>query len=37
MDLGIFDHLDRYDIPLQRFCEERLRLIELYDAYGFGR
>jgi alkanesulfonate monooxygenase SsuD/methylene tetrahydromethanopterin reductase-like flavin-dependent oxidoreductase (luciferase family) len=35
MDFGIFDHLDRYDIPLQRYYEERLRLIELYDAHGF--
>ena len=35
MDLGVFDHVDRYDIPLSRYYEERLRLVELCDACGF--
>jgi alkanesulfonate monooxygenase SsuD/methylene tetrahydromethanopterin reductase-like flavin-dependent oxidoreductase (luciferase family) len=35
MDFGIFDHLDRYDIPLREFYAERLKLVELYDTAGF--
>jgi alkanesulfonate monooxygenase SsuD/methylene tetrahydromethanopterin reductase-like flavin-dependent oxidoreductase (luciferase family) len=35
MDFGIFDHLDRYDIPLQQYYEDRLKLIEAYDRGGF--
>jgi alkanesulfonate monooxygenase SsuD/methylene tetrahydromethanopterin reductase-like flavin-dependent oxidoreductase (luciferase family) len=35
MDLGIFDHLDRQDVPLAEFYESRLRLLERYDAAGF--
>ncbi len=35
MDFGIFDHLDRYDIPLQAYYEDRLKLIEAYDRAGF--
>ncbi len=35
MQFGIFDHLDRYDVPLARYYEERLRLVELYDRSGF--
>jgi alkanesulfonate monooxygenase SsuD/methylene tetrahydromethanopterin reductase-like flavin-dependent oxidoreductase (luciferase family) len=35
MDLGIFDHLDRRDVPLGDFYEHRLRLLEKYDAAGF--
>src|SRR3979490_1959665 len=35
MELGVFDHLDRYDIPLNEYYEARLKLIELYDAAGF--
>ena len=35
MDLGIFDHLDRRDMPLADFYEMRLRLLEKYDAAGF--
>jgi alkanesulfonate monooxygenase SsuD/methylene tetrahydromethanopterin reductase-like flavin-dependent oxidoreductase (luciferase family) len=35
MDLGIFDHLDRRDMPLADFYELRLRLLEKYDAAGF--
>ena len=35
MDFGIFDHLDRSDLPLHAFYEARLKLIEAYDAAGF--
>jgi alkanesulfonate monooxygenase SsuD/methylene tetrahydromethanopterin reductase-like flavin-dependent oxidoreductase (luciferase family) len=35
MECGIFDHLDRNDLPLDRFYEERLKLIEGYDRAGF--
>ena len=35
MDFGVFDHLDRYDGPLEDFYEARLKLIELYDQAGF--
>jgi len=35
MDFGIFDHLDRSDLPLHAFYETRLKLIEAYDAAGF--
>ena len=35
MDIGVFDHLDRRDVPLAEFYESRLRLLEMYDAAGF--
>ena len=35
MEFGIFDHLDNAVLPVNRFFEERLRLIELYEAAGF--
>ncbi|MGH7824088.1 MAG: LLM class flavin-dependent oxidoreductase [Candidatus Binatia bacterium] len=35
MQFGIFDHLDRGDLPLKDYYEARLRLIELYDQTGF--
>src|SRR5712672_2832124 len=35
MEFGVFDHLDRYDIPLDAYYEARLKLIELYDSAGF--
>jgi alkanesulfonate monooxygenase SsuD/methylene tetrahydromethanopterin reductase-like flavin-dependent oxidoreductase (luciferase family) len=35
MEFGIFDHLDRYDIPLRDYYAERMKLIELYDSKGF--
>lgn len=31
---GIFDHLERRDIPLEQLYEERLRLLEAADAAG---
>ncbi len=35
MEFGIFDHLDRNNLPLPDFYEARLKLIEAYDAAGF--
>src|SRR5262245_42607653 len=35
MEFGVFDHLDRSDLPLQDFYEARLKLIEVYDRSGF--
>jgi alkanesulfonate monooxygenase SsuD/methylene tetrahydromethanopterin reductase-like flavin-dependent oxidoreductase (luciferase family) len=35
MEFGIFDHLDRYDIPLRQYYEDRLKLVEAYDRAGF--
>ena len=35
MDFGIFDHLDRGDVPLAEFYETRLKLAEAYDRGGF--
>src|ERR1700752_3015947 len=35
MDFGIFDHLDRSDLPLNEFYEARLKLIEAYDQADF--
>ena len=35
MELGIFDHLDRRDMPLDELYESRLRLLEKYDEAGF--
>jgi len=35
MEFGIFDHLDRNDLPLKDFYEARLQLIEAYERAGF--
>ena len=35
MEFGIFDHLDRNELPLNEFYEARLQLIEAYDQAGF--
>src|ERR1700693_776159 len=35
MEFGVFDHLDRYDVPLHDYYEARLKLIELYETAGF--
>ena len=32
MDLGIFDHLDRREAPLDEFYESRLASIDLFTA-----
>jgi alkanesulfonate monooxygenase SsuD/methylene tetrahydromethanopterin reductase-like flavin-dependent oxidoreductase (luciferase family) len=35
MEFGIFDHLDRNDLPLREYYEDRLKLVEAYDQAGF--
>jgi alkanesulfonate monooxygenase SsuD/methylene tetrahydromethanopterin reductase-like flavin-dependent oxidoreductase (luciferase family) len=35
LEFGIFDHVDRYDVPLTQFYEDRLKLLEAYDRAGF--
>ena len=35
MDYGVFDHLDRSDLPLRDYYEARLTLIEAYEREGF--
>jgi alkanesulfonate monooxygenase SsuD/methylene tetrahydromethanopterin reductase-like flavin-dependent oxidoreductase (luciferase family) len=35
LKFGVFDHLDRGNIPLHDFYEARLRVIEMYDRAGF--
>ena len=35
MEFGVFDHLDRNDLPLHEYYEARLKLIEAYETAGF--
>ena len=35
MEFGIFDHVDRNDLPLGEFYEMRLKIAEAYDRGGF--
>ncbi len=35
MEFGVFDHLDRNDLPLAEYYEARLAVIEAYDRAGF--
>lgn len=35
MEFGVFDHVDRNDLPLKDFYEARLKLTEAYDQAGF--
>jgi alkanesulfonate monooxygenase SsuD/methylene tetrahydromethanopterin reductase-like flavin-dependent oxidoreductase (luciferase family) len=35
MKFGIFDHLDRNDLALHDFYEQRLEIVEAYDRGGF--
>ncbi len=35
MEFGVFDHLDKNDLPLERFYRERLEIIEAYERAGF--
>ena len=35
LEFGVFDHLDRNDLPLHQYYEERLKVIEAFDACGF--
>lgn len=34
LEFGIFDHVDRSDLPLDEFYESRLKLVEAYDRAG---
>jgi len=37
LEFGVFDHVDRNDLPLKDFYEDRLKLIEAYEHAGiFG-
>jgi alkanesulfonate monooxygenase SsuD/methylene tetrahydromethanopterin reductase-like flavin-dependent oxidoreductase (luciferase family) len=35
MEFGVFDHVDRSDLALADFYEERLKIVEAYDRGGF--
>jgi alkanesulfonate monooxygenase SsuD/methylene tetrahydromethanopterin reductase-like flavin-dependent oxidoreductase (luciferase family) len=35
MKFGVFDHLDRNDLALHDFYEQRLKIVEAYDRGGF--
>ncbi len=35
MKFGVFDHLDRHDLPLRDYYEARLQTIEAYERHGF--
>src|SRR6201995_5049761 len=35
MKFGIFDHVDRNDLPLHDYYEARLKIVEAYDRAGF--
>lgn len=35
IEFGVFDHLDRNDLPLAAYYEARLKIIEAYDRFGF--
>ena len=35
MEFGLFDWIDRGKAPLQKLYEERLRLLEAADSFGF--
>ena len=35
LEFGVFDHLDRNDLPLREYYEQRLKVIEALDRSGF--
>jgi alkanesulfonate monooxygenase SsuD/methylene tetrahydromethanopterin reductase-like flavin-dependent oxidoreductase (luciferase family) len=35
LEFGIFDHLDRNDLPLRDYYEQRLKMTETFDRCGF--
>jgi len=35
LEFGVFDHLDRNDLPLSEYYEQRLQVIEAFDRLGF--
>src|SRR3954465_70141 len=36
LEFGVFDHLDRNDLPLRDYYEQRLKVIEALDRAGFS-
>jgi alkanesulfonate monooxygenase SsuD/methylene tetrahydromethanopterin reductase-like flavin-dependent oxidoreductase (luciferase family) len=35
LEFGVFDHLDRNDLPLHEYYQQRLKIIEALDRYRF--
>jgi alkanesulfonate monooxygenase SsuD/methylene tetrahydromethanopterin reductase-like flavin-dependent oxidoreductase (luciferase family) len=35
LEFGVFDHLDRNDLPLHEYYEQRLKVIEAFDRFNF--
>src|SRR5271156_4294572 len=35
MKIGVFDHMDRANVPLDQFFDDRMKLVEAYDRAGF--
>src|SRR5437868_8681648 len=35
LEFGVFDHLDRNDLPLREYYEQRLKVIQALDRAGF--
>jgi alkanesulfonate monooxygenase SsuD/methylene tetrahydromethanopterin reductase-like flavin-dependent oxidoreductase (luciferase family) len=35
LEFGVFDHLDRNDLPLRDYYEQRLKVMEAFDRAGF--
>ncbi len=35
LEFGVFDHLDRNDLPLRDYYEQRLKVMEAFDRGGF--
>lgn len=35
LEFGVFDHLDRNDLPLRDYYEERLKIVEAFERGGF--
>lgn len=35
LEFGVFDHLDRNDVPLHQYYKQRLRVIEAFDRLNF--
>ena len=35
IDVGVFDHMDSGNFPAHELYDNRLKLIEAYDAAGF--
>lgn len=37
MEFGLFDHLDRGNVPVEQLYEDRLSLAAQAESLGFGR